>query len=205
MLLSALKQTGTERITVILEDETEIRSSLSVVTELRLFVGKELDEGQVEELRCLSRRSLARDKALEMISRRAMSCRELEKKLLEKGEDEATAAYCVEWLREHRFLDDEDYARRIVRHYAARNYGEGRIRAELSRRFVPRDLWDDAMREISGADDKLDAFLAARLKHPEDRDEVRKVSNALFRRGYSWEQIRDALRRYSDSISEELL
>ncbi len=205
MLLSALKQTGTERITVILEDGTEIRSSLSVVAELRLYAGKELDNDQLGELQLLSRRSLARDRALELISRRPMSCRELEKKLLEKGESEDTAAYCVEWLTEHRFLDDEDYARRVVRHYAAKNYGEGRIRAELSRRFVPRDLWDDALSEISGADDKLDAFLASRLKHPEDQDEVRKVSNALFRRGYGWDQIRDALRRYSDSVSEEIL
>lgn len=204
MRVSALKQTSPERITVVLEDGTEIRSSLSVVVELRLFDGKELDAEQTEELKQLSARSLARDRALEIVSRRPLSCRELRDKLLEKGIDEPSADYCVAWLTEHRFLDDAAYAGMVVRHYAAKNYGAGRIRTELSRRGIPRELWEDAMAELPEADDKLDAFLASRLKHPEDRAEVQKVSSALFRRGYGWEEIRSALRRYCDSMDEEL-
>ena len=34
---------------------------------------------------------------------------------------------------------------------------------------------------------KIDKFISSRLTDPEDRDQVRKVSAALFRRGYSWE------------------
>ena len=39
-------------------------------------------------------------------------------------------------------------------------------------------------------------------RHPEARAEVQKVSSALYRRGYSWETIRSALRRYTD-LDEE--
>ena len=203
MLLSALNQNGTERITVVLENGTEIRSSLSVVTELRLFPGKDLNEQALSELITLSRLSQARETALEMVSRRPMSCGELEKRLLEKGTDAETAASCVAWMGEHRFLDDLDYARRIVRHYAGKNYGEGRIRAELGRRLVPRELWEEALEEYSGADEKLDAYISSRLKDPANRDEVRKLSNALYRRGYDWSHIRAALQRHCDSIYEE--
>ncbi len=203
MLLAALKQTSPGRITVVLEDGTEIRSSLAVVTDLRLFVGKDLDVGQLAELRVLSRRSLARDKAVEYLSRRPMSCRELHDKLLEKGEEEAVADDCVAWLLEQGFLNDSRYAAMVVRHYAAKNYGAVRLRQELGRRGVPRELWDEALAEAPEPEDKLDSFLAARLKDPQDRDQIRKLSNALCRRGYSWDQIRDALRRYTDTIYED--
>ncbi len=53
------------------------------------------------------------------------------------------------------------------------------------------------------ADGRLDKFIAARLKDPGDRDQIRKISAALFRRGYSWEEIRTALRRHTDNIEED--
>lgn len=203
MLVSALRQTSPERITVVLGDGTEIRSTLSVVTELRLGSGKELDEGQLDELCTLSRRSLARDRALEMLSRRPLSCKELRDKLLQKGESEDAADYSVRWLCEHGFLDDERYAAMVVRHYAGKNYGAGRLRAELSRRGIAREYWDGALAQAPEPDDKLDRFIAARLKAPADPEQIRKLGSALYRRGYSWEQIREALRRYLDSIFEE--
>ena len=203
MLLSALKQTSPGRITVVLEDGTEIRSSLAVVTDLRLFAGKDLDEAQLAELRALSRRSLARDRAVEYLSHRPMSCRELRDKLLEKGEEEAVADYCVDWLLGQGFLNDARYAAMVVRHYAAKNYGAARLRQELGRRGVPRELWDEALAEAPEPEDRIDAFIASRLKDPTDRAQIQKVSNALFRRGYGWDQIRDALRRYTDTLYEE--
>ena len=45
-------------------------------------------------------------------------------------------------------------------------------------------------------EDKIDKFIASLLHDPEDRDEVRKLSNALYRRGYSWDEIRRALERH---------
>ena len=50
---------------------------------------------------------------------------------------------------------------------------------------------------------KIDTFLARKLTDVNDREAVRKVSAALFRRGFSWEEIRAALRRFDSSIEEE--
>ena len=50
MLITAIKQTSPGQLTVTLEDEREIKTTLGVVTELRLFSGRELDEGALEEL-----------------------------------------------------------------------------------------------------------------------------------------------------------
>ena len=201
-IVSAMRQTSPGRVTVTLCGGEEIKTTLNVVTDLRLYSGRELDGEELKELRAASRSALARNRAMELLSRRPMSEKELIDKLIRKGEDEETAADCARWLRENGFLDDESYAAAVARHYAAKGYGPGRVRAELSRRGVDRELWDDTLEAMPENTDKLDRFIAARLTDPEDRDQVRKVSAALYRRGYSWEEIRSALRRFNAETEE---
>ena len=197
MLISGLKQTSPGRITVCFEDGSEIKSSLGVVTDMRLFSGRDLDDEERRELQNASVRSITRDKCIEMLSRRRMSRKELVDKLLRKGESEEVAEYCADWLEEKGFLDDEGYAAAVARHYGNKGYGAGRVRSELYRRGVEKDLWDDAVEQMPASDEKLDKLIASKLKNPEDREQVRKVSASLYRRGYSWDEIRSALRRYN--------
>ena len=201
-IVSALRQTSPGRVTVTLCGGEEIKTTLNVITDLRLYSGRELDGEELKALRAASASALARNRAMELLSRRPMSEKELIDKLIRKGEDEETAADCARWLRENGFLNDESYAAAVARHYAAKGYGPGRVRAELSRRGVDRELWDDTLEAMPENTDKLDRFIAARLTDPEDRDQVRKVSAALYRRGYSWEEIRSALRRFNAETEE---
>ena len=203
MIISSIKRNSPGGLSVILEDGEEIKTTLGVVTDLRLFSGRDLDEAALEDLRLASRRALARDRALAIVSQRQMSRRELGGKLRDKGVDEETAAWCVDWITEHGFIDEEAYAAAIARHYAAKGYGEGRVRQELMRRGIPREFFDDAFAAMPEGDEKLDRFIAARLRDPDDRDEVRKLSAALYRRGYSGEEIREALRRHKAELYED--
>lgn len=203
MFIKTLKQTSPGRVTVCFEDGTEIKSSLYVVTDLRLCSGKDLGEAEIDALRIASGRSAARDRALEMVSRRLMSEKELRDKLIRKGESEENADYCVSWLSENGFLSDETYAAAVARHYAAKGYGAGRVRTELSRRGISRELWEGALDAMPETDGKLDRLIASKLKDPNDRDAVRKLSSALYRRGYSWDEIRSALARYNAETDEE--
>jgi len=203
MIVSTIKQNSPNALSVFLEDGEEIKTTLGVVTDLRLFSGRDLDEAALEDLRLASRRALARDRALAIVSQRQMSRKELGGKLRDKGVDDETAAWCVDWIVEHGFIDEETYAAAIARHYAAKGYGEGRVRQELMRRGIPRELFDDAFAAMPEGNEKLDRFIAARLHDPDDRDEVRKLSAALYRRGYSGEEIREALRRHKAEIYED--
>ena len=201
-IVSAMRQTSPGRVTVTLCGGEEIKTTLNVVTDLRLYSGRELDEEELKELYRASRSALARNRAMELLSRRPMSEKELVDKLIRKGEDEEAARDCARWLREEGFLNDESYAATVARHYAAKGYGPGRVRAELSRRGVDRELWDGTIEAMPENSEKMDRFIAARLTDPEDRDQVRKVSAALYRRGYSWEEIRSALRRFHAETEE---
>lgn len=139
---------------------------------------------------------------------RPHSEKELRAKLREKGASDGDIETVVALCLDYGFLNDAEYAAAIVRHYAGRGYGPGRIRTELNRRGIPKELWDDAMEELPADTDAIDRLLAARLRGRDasDRRERDRAANALFRRGYSWEDIRAALARYGgadDDIYEQ--
>lgn len=204
-VIASLRQTAPEKVTVVLEGGEELKTTLNVVTDLRLYTGRELDSEELAALRTAAGRARTRARALDLLSRRAMSEKELCDKLVQKGEDEHAAAETVAWLVENRLLDDESYAAAVARHYTAKGYGAGRIRQELQHRGLDRALWDDAMGQTEPGHDKLDRFIAARLKDPEDRDQVRKVTAALYRRGFGWDEIREALARFRAELEDDML
>ena len=203
MVVTALKQSSPGRFSVEFEGGETLLSTLEAVTDARLYVGMELSDEAFEELKRNSSKALDRQKALEMLSRRPYSRLELKNKLLRRGTDESDAEDCVAWLAERGFLDDGEYAGAVARHYAAKGYGAGRVRSELRRRGIEREQADETLSELPEGTEKIDAYIARRLTDPRDRDSVRKVSAALFRRGWSWEEIRAALRRFECETEED--
>ena len=196
MTVTSLEQTSSDRITVHFDDGSELKSTLSAITDTRLFSGKELDLESYTELKYLSEKYLALNKAADILSRRLMSAKELQEKLLIKGYSEKTVIYCIEKMTGLGLINDEYYASAIVRHYSAKSYGVGRIREELHRRGIDRELWDDAIKEIPQMDNKISSFIESHLKDPTDKKQIKKVTDSLLRRGFSWEEIKSALREY---------
>lgn len=201
--LTDLKQTGPERFLARFDNGEELRTTLAVVTELSLYSGRTLTEDELSAVRDASARSRCRQRALRIIGARAMSVKELTDRLKEKGESPENAEDAAQWLLDMRLLDDAQYAAMCVRHYAARGYGPGKIRNELYRRGIARELWDEALEELPEQDDRIDALLRRKLKSDTpDRAELRKAADYLYRRGFGCDEIHAALARYSE-LSEE--
>lgn len=188
---------------VVLEDGTILRVGENEILQFSLYRGRELTGEEGERLLSSARRSGLKEKALELLSRKPMSRRELEIKLeqWEAGEEERSEICCR--LEELGFLDDGRYACQVVRHYAAKGYGVRRLRDELYRRGVARELWDEALEQCEDCSEQLDAFLEKKLKGSCDPKEIKRASDALARRGYSWSEIREALHRYDGRLDLE--
>ncbi|MFR6023421.1 MAG: regulatory protein RecX [Oscillospiraceae bacterium] len=138
-----------------------------------------------------------RKKALSLLERRDYGSEELCAKLVEKGVEPDEARAAVRYMVRVGFIDDERYAAMVVRHYAAKGYGVGRVREELRRRKLDRELWDAALAELPEPDETVDALLRAKLRgKAADRDTIRKAGAALVRRGFTWEAVKAATDRY---------
>lgn len=138
-----------------------------------------------------------RKKALSLLERRDYGSEELCAKLVEKGAEPDEARAAVRYMVRVGFIDDERYAAMVVRYYAAKGYGIGRVREELRRRKLDRELWDAALAELPEPDETVDALLRAKLRgKAADRDTIRKAGAALVRRGFTWEAVKAATDRY---------
>lgn len=147
----------------------------------------------------------ALDAAAKQLSYRALSAKGLRDKLLDKGHDEEAADYALAWLTERHLLDDTAYAESVVRSCARKGYGEARIRQELTRRRVNRETAEAALMDFTPDREKLVALLDKRLRGDvSDRREIDKAIAFLQRRGFAWNDIRDALAAYGESIPDEI-
>ncbi len=138
----------------------------------------------------------ARKKALSLLERRDYGSAELAAKLVEKGASPSDAEAAVARMVEYGFVNDENYAAMVARHYAAKGFGPARIREELRRRRLDRELWDAALDAAPENSEAAYRLFAAKMRGGCDKDAVRKASAALVRRGFSWEDVRAAAERY---------
>ena len=164
-----------------------------------LQVGMDLSAEDVVELKEVERRYRIRSRGANMASSRMLSKKELTDRLERRGATEEEAADTADWLEELGALNDEAYAAAVARHYARMGYGALRVRQELQRRGIHRDLWDDALAELPDSAETIEALLQNRLRgRIPDRDESRKLSAMLQRRGFTWQEIRPVLSRFLD-------
>lgn len=187
----------------VLEDGSILRLGENEVIDFALYAGKELTEEEAEAMMASARRGIWKEKTLDLLTRKPQSRKELERKLKEWGAGEADSAALCDRMEELGYLNDAAYAAQVVRYYSAKGFGEKKLRDELYRRGIPRDLWDQALDQAEDPAEAIDVFVAKKLagKDP-DRKELQKVSAALARRGYSWSDINDSLRRYGAETGE---
>lgn len=193
-----------DRWLVHLENGEILRVAENEVVSFSLYTGMELEEAQREALLKAAEKGRFQEYALQVLSVRPLSRAELIRKLTGKGCPPEEGERIAHRLCELGYLNDEQYASTLVRHYAAKGYGPYKIREELSRRGVPREFWEEALSEREDPADALDAFVAKKLRgieHP-DRKDWKRVSDALARRGYSWSEIGKALSRYEADMDE---
>lgn len=146
-------------------------------------------------------RERAKARALRLLEKRDYSKAELAAKLVEKGEDPTEAEAVSERMAELGFVNDENYAGMIVRHYAAKGFGRARIREELRKRRVARELWDAALCELPEQSDTVERLLETKLRgRAPEGDDLRRACAALIRRGFSWDEVSAAAKRLSHGL-----
>ncbi|MCL2226273.1 MAG: recombination regulator RecX [Oscillospiraceae bacterium] len=143
-----------------------------------------------------------KQRALKILGNRQMSAKEMEKRLIQKGEPEENAGEAVRWLEKIGAVNDTEFAGAICRHYSAKGYGPSRIKDELYKRGIPRELRDDALAAIkdTAMDGAAVQYLNKKLRGSTDKDDIRRAADALCRRGFGYENARLAVARYLEKL-----
>lgn len=185
------------------EDESVLKVTQSELLHFGLQAGMDLSKQDVVQLKSAAEKSNARVMAANMLGRRALSKKEVKDRLAQKGASETDAVEAVEWLEEIGAVDDASYGRMLGRYYGSRGYGPARVRQELQKRGVPRELWEEALAELGESEAAIAALAEKKLQGKEPTEEnIRKVCDMLLRRGFSWGEVRNVLRRYKEDLEE---
>ena len=192
------------RVLVFLEDGACLKITEQELLDFGLRSGDELDEETLKRLKDAAGVSNVKATAADLIGQRAMSRRDLERKLQEKGASEAESRYAAEWLEAIGAIDDADYATLLAQHCARQGYGPQRVREKLREKGVPRELWDDALESLPDPAEAIDRFLESKLRGQEPDEKMKKkLADALLRRGFFWPDVRAGLNRLGAEVWED--
>lgn len=200
MLLSAIEQRKRGYSVLFMEDGTTFRILTEIVLTEHLAPGQELSEEVLEELLAMSRRKRAGEKALTLLDYRAYSKKELMDRLARESGREA-AEEAADRMEELGLLNDEDFARRYAEElFHRKGFSKDRVRQELFRRGIERDLAEEITEELApSAEGALRDLIERKyIRYLEDEKGRRRVVAALQRLGYRYEDIRRVLREYSE-------
>ena len=174
------------------------------VEDFGLYTGKELSDSEMEALREAAGQMSAKMRAVRIVSASSVSKRDLEQRLIHKGEDPDQAREAVRWMSDLSLLDDAKVAEQVVHRCISKGYGLARAKQALYEKKVPKEFWEDALAEYPDMTEKIVDFLRSRLDSCYDQRDVKKAVDALMRRGHSYGQIRRALNELSVETEEFL-
>ena len=191
------------RVLVFLEDGACLRITEQELLDFGLRSGDELDDKTLQRLKEAAGGSNVKATAADLVGKRAMSRRDLERKLQNRGASETEARYAAEWMEAIGAINDADYAAVLARHCADLGYGPQRVREKLYEKGVPRELWDDALDALPDSAGQIDAFLERKLRgRVPDQREKKRLCDALLRRGFSWPEVKAGLNRLGSEIED---
>lgn len=203
MKISHTKGRG-KKIHLLLDDEYQITTDIDFWAEHYFKDGTEITQEEWESLTDSIYYKKAVDKCYDLLSRRDHSVKELKTKLL-RTVDEKNADKAIEKMLELGYLDDEKYARNLVKYLAqTRNMSKNHIKQEMFKRGIPNEIIILVMEdyEFDNVSCVVDLILTKYRNKLNNEDGNKKVIASLMRKGFSYSDIKNAFYRIENEEYE---
>ena len=195
MRIDSLKTTPDRagRYWVSFSDGSKLGLYRQTVEDFGLYTGMELTDSEYERLKSAAGQMSAKMRAVRIVSASSVSKRDLEERLVRKGEDPGQAKEAVRWMEELHLVNDRNTAEQVVHSCISKGYGLQRAKQALYEKRIPKEYWEEALADYPDQSEKIESFLRSRLDADSDDKEVKKAIEALLRRGHSYGTIRRVL------------
>jgi len=185
---------------IILEDGTEICLDKDVVEAKKLCPGFDITDP--EELIFESDYARAKSRALWYLSRADHTEKGLAEKLQTAGFAQKAVENAVERMKELGLIDDVKYALRLCQSLGQNGTSQREIYFKLIKKGVPGDLAKQVLSEEEKEEyEKILYLLKTKYSLKlNSKEEIEKTVNSLARKGFSFSDIKEALRQYNEEI-----
>jgi regulatory protein len=147
------------------------------------------------------------NKALHFLSYRSRSEKEITAFLQKHKTPQDISEKVVTFLKEHKFVNDEEFARLwIESRLRARPKAIRLIRLELKQKGISQDTIEDTISNLELTNTKISDLESAKklvekkidkYKHLSKNEIYQKLGGFLARRGFNWDTIKEALKSES--------
>ena len=195
MRINSLKTTPDRagRYWVTFEDDSSLGLYRQTVEDFGLYPSMELSDERLAALQAAAGQMSAKMRAVRIVSASSVSKKDLEQRLIRKGEDPDQAKAAVQWMEELHLVNDRNTAEQVVHSCISKGYGLQRAKQALYEKRIPKKYWEEALQDYPDQNEKIESFLRSRLDADSDQKEIKKAIDALIRRGHSYSTIRTVL------------
>ena len=173
-------------------------------------LGVVVDDRLAAHLNEANELTAAYDRALNLLTFRARSARELQRRLVQKGVTAERAHRVITKLREVGLIDDADFARQLTRSKMSAGASRRRVHQELFKRGVSREVADEAVEQVVELEGLSDAESIERIARKKWRslasvDELtrrRRLFACLARRGFDSDDVSRVVHQLSGETEE---
>ena len=176
-----------------LDNGDTLRLYRQTVEDFGLYSGMEMTDEEYARLQESAGLMSAKMRAVRIVSASSVSKRDLQHRLVQKGEDPEQAKAAVQWMEDLDLLDDRKTAEQIVNRCIHKGYGLSRAKQALYEKQIPKSLWEEALADYPEQEAYIREYLCDHLADKADQKQVKKAIDALIRRGHSYGAIRRQL------------
>lgn len=190
------------RYWVTFSDGSRLGLYRQTVEDYALYAGRELSQKEWVSLQESMGQMSAKMRAVRIVAASAVSKKDLQQRLVQKGEDPQQAVEAVAWMEQMHLVDDAETARQIVSRCAYKGYGIARAKQALYEKKIPKKYWNEVLADYPDQTECILSFLRSKLDDTTDQKQIKKAIDALLRRGHSYSEIRTALSRMALEAEE---
>lgn len=195
MKITSIKQQvkNPERASIFLDGKYSFSLSLNELVTEKLKIGQELDEPEQKRLKKVSDDGKLKGRALEWVMTRPRSTREFKDYMFRKKADPDLAQKLITEFTDRNYLSDLSFTNWLIDMRRRQGKSERAIRAELSKKGVPRDTVQEVMQDSGDELKRLKELTAKKQKLSRYKADPQKLMQYLARQGFAYDDIKIVL------------
>ncbi len=202
-----VQKNNTQRVSVFVDNEYAFSLDGADALLMKIKPGRELTKEDIARCNYECNFTKARDKALEILSRKSVSKKELSDKLSQKGYDDSIIDDAISELETLGYVNDEEYANLFLEHCMAKMWGKKKIRYEMKQKGIPEAVIAEKLSQFD-EDDNLDEIKEIIISKygNDDISDIKikaKITRYLASRGFDFSLIDKVIRLSKEELSDE--
>ncbi|WMJ77748.1 MULTISPECIES: regulatory protein RecX [unclassified Sedimentibacter] len=193
-----IQKNNRDRVNIYLDDAFAFGIDLNIMMKYSLAKNMEIEQLFIDEILKAEEEIHVYNYALTLLSRRAMSEKQIRTKMKTKGYDEDFIDSAILKLKNQKYLDDERYSEMLINDKVnISKYGKRKIKQLLYEKGIERETIEEKIKCLSEEDELKRAYSVglkkiSSLKEEDDRKKYVKLSRFLINKGFELSTVRKA-------------